>query len=287
MSPVVTRVSTLSLVAALSLAAAGCGPRADAQVASSPTPFSAPAGVDLDVPYVPTPEPVVQAMLKLGEVDAQDYVIDLGSGDGRIAVGAGRLGARALGVDINPERIAEANANAKAADVTDRVSFRRQNLFETPIAEATVLTMYLLPDVNLKLRPRILSELRPGTRVVSHAFDMGDWMPDATVSAADARVQMWIVPARVDGRWTLTGPGAGTLELEQQFSSVTGSLGGTPIREARLSGDRLQFTADTPQGPRRFSGRVQGDRVAPAPPTPDGNPGAEPVATGWRLTRAR
>jgi len=137
----------------------------------------------LDVPYVPTPPEVVNRMLEVAQVGPKDFVIDLGSGDGRIAIAAVKNhGARgAMGVDINPERIAEAQANAQEAGVTDKVEFREQNLFETDFSQASVLTMYLLPDVNMVLRPKIL-ELAPGTRVVSHAFDMEDWKP-ITMSA--------------------------------------------------------------------------------------------------------
>lgn len=286
--PSAVRASYLMLAAVLAVAGAACTPPADAQT-SSPKPFSSPAGVELDVPYVPTPEPVVEAMLNLGDVDASDYVIDLGSGDGRIAVGAGKRGARALGVDINPERIVEANANAKAAGVTNRVRFVRQDLFETPIGEASVLTMYLLPEVNLKLRPVILKQMKPGTRVVSHAFTMGDWIPDATETVQGSQVMMWIVPAQVGGRWTLTGAGGGVLELTQTYASVEGALGGKPIREALLRGDRIQFTADTPQGPRLFAGRVEGGRITPAEPLPHNQEGSTPqvpAASGWRLARA-
>ncbi|HEX8216994.1 MAG TPA: class I SAM-dependent methyltransferase, partial [Allosphingosinicella sp.] len=134
---------------------------------------------DLDVPYVPTPMRVVDRMLEMAEVGPSDYLIDLGSGDGRIPVAAARRGARALGVDIDPMRIGEAHAAARLAGVETRARFRRQDLFETPLREASVVTMYLLPDVNLRLRPRILTELRPGTRVLSHNFTMGDWRPDA------------------------------------------------------------------------------------------------------------
>ena len=156
-------------------------------------------GQSLDVVYVPTPRETVDRMLQVAEVGPKDYVIDLGSGDGRIAIAAGRLGARALGVDLDPARIRDAELNAQRAGVTDRVTFRLQNLFETDLSEATVLTMYLLPSINVKLRPKILG-LRPGTRVVSHDFTMGDWKPDLT-ETVNWRIHFWVVPARVAGNW--------------------------------------------------------------------------------------
>ncbi len=149
-----------------------------------------------DVPYVPTPPEVVEAMLKLAQVKKGDIVYDLGCGDGRIVVmAAQKFGARAVGVDINPVRIKEAEENARNAGVTDRVRFIQGNLFEADIKEATVVTLYLLSDVNLKLRPRLLKELKPGSRIVSHSFDMGDWKPDKQIEVDYRRVYLWTVPA--------------------------------------------------------------------------------------------
>lgn len=149
----------------------------------------------LDVPFVPTPQQVVDKMLELANVQKGDYLVDLGSGDGRIPVTAAqRFGIKALGVDINPQRIKEANERAQAAGVANLVEFRQQDLFETDISQANVLTMYLLPSVNMKLRPKILSDMKPGSRVVSHAFDMGDWAPQQKVSVDGRTVFLWIVP---------------------------------------------------------------------------------------------
>ena len=157
----------------------------------------------LDVPYVPTPQPVVDEMLRLGNVKKGDFVIDLGSGDGRIVISAARdHGARGMGVDLNPERIQEANANAKAAGVTDKVEFRQGDLFEQDLSKADVVTLYLLPTVNEKLKPKLLRELRPGTRVVSHSFDMGDWQPDQTVQVEGRTVYLWIIPGQGQGQPT-------------------------------------------------------------------------------------
>ncbi|HRO27386.1 MAG TPA: class I SAM-dependent methyltransferase, partial [Luteimonas sp.] len=151
-----------------------------------------------DVGYVPTPEAVVEAMLKLAAVDGNDVLYDLGSGDGRIPIAAAKqFGTRGVGIDIDPVRVREANANARAARVTDLVSFRQQDLFESDFSEATVVTLYLLPALNLKLLPKLRAELRPGTRIVSHAFDMGEeWEPEQTREIDSSTIYLWTVPAR-------------------------------------------------------------------------------------------
>ena len=153
-----------------------------------------------DVPYVPTPQNVVDEMLRLANVTKDDVVYDLGCGDGRLVITAVKnFGARrGFGVDIDPERIADSNTNAKAAGVTDRVKFAVQDLFQTDLKDASVVTLYLLPEVNLRLRPKLLSELRPGTRVVSHSFDMGDWKPEKsiTVQPGGQRLYLWTIPAK-------------------------------------------------------------------------------------------
>lgn len=151
----------------------------------------------LDVPFVPTPQQVVDKMLELANIQKTDFLIDLGSGDGRIPVTAAqRFGVKALGVDINPQRIKEANERAEAAKVTNLVEFRQADLFETDISQANVLTMYLLPSVNMRLRPKILSDMKPGSRVVSHAFDMGDWEPQQKVVVDGRTVFLWTVPPK-------------------------------------------------------------------------------------------
>ncbi len=154
-----------------------------------------------DVPYVPTPTEVVAEMLRLANVKAEDVVYDLGCGDGRIVITAAKEhGARGVGIDINPERIKESNENAQKAGVADRVTFKTQDLFESDLSAATVVTLYLLPDVNLRLRPKLLRELKPGTRIVSHAFDMGDWKPEKVVKVpsggTERTVYFWTVPPR-------------------------------------------------------------------------------------------
>jgi SAM-dependent methyltransferase len=160
----------------------------------------------LDVPYVPTNQKVVDAMLKLANVTKDDKVYDLGCGDGRIVItAASEYGARGVGVDIDPNRIREANANAKTANVTDKVTFIEGDLFAQNFSDATVVTLYLLPDVNLKLRPKILA-LKPGTRVVSHAFDMGDWEPEQTIQVEGSTIYFWTVPEKKDGKMNRTRP---------------------------------------------------------------------------------
>ena len=151
-----------------------------------------------DVIFVPTPPEVVAAMLKVAKVGKGDIVYDLGSGDGRIPISAVKDfgAARATGIDIDPQRIKEANANLQASGVGDRVRFLNQDLFETNISEATVVTLYLLPSLNLKLMPKLMKELKPGTRIVSHAFDMGDWVPEQTLEVEGRRVFYWTIPKR-------------------------------------------------------------------------------------------
>jgi SAM-dependent methyltransferase len=150
-----------------------------------------------DVPYVPTRKAVVDGMLKLAKVTKNDVVYDLGCGDGRIVITAAQeYGATGTGIDINPERIKEANANAQAANVTDKVKFVQADLFETDFSKASVVTLYLLPSVNLKLRPILLKQLKPGTRIVSHAFDMGDWKPEQKIEVDGSTIYFWTVPQK-------------------------------------------------------------------------------------------
>jgi SAM-dependent methyltransferase len=176
---------SVALVGGLAMPAA-------AQQAAAPAQLRSP-----DVIFVPTPQEVVDAMLKLAKVSANDVVYDLGSGDGRLPVTAARVyGARGVGIDIDPQRIREANENAKAANVTDKVRFLNQDLFTTNISEATVVTLYLLPSLNLKLLPKLNSELKPGTRVVSHAFDMGDIKPQQQINVNGRTVYFWTIPIK-------------------------------------------------------------------------------------------
>lgn len=223
--------------------------------------------VRLDVPYVPTSQATVDEMLKMANVTAKDYVIDLGSGDGRIVVTAAKLGATAMGVDINPQRIKESHANAQAAGVTDKVKFFQQDLFQTKFSDATVLTMYLLPSVNLRLRPTILDELKPGTRVVSHDFDMGDWKPDQQKDLGTDEIYFWIVPAKVGGAWTAKiGNDAYKLDLTQKFQEVSGSAtaGGktAKIENGRLAGETFTFELVEGSSRKVMSGKVSGGNIS-------------------------
>lgn len=254
------------------------------------------AGDQPSVPYVPTPQAVVDRMLDMARVTAQDYLIDLGSGDGRIVVTAAKkFGARGFGVDLNPVRISEANENARRNGVTDKVAFYQRNLFDTDLSQATVITMYLLPRVNLELRPKLL-ELKPGTRLVSHDFDMGDWKADAAVrmSAADkfsgaggdSDVYFWLVPAKAGGSWRSQFPVSGkpqTYEFmfEQKYQVVSGTaqVNGRAVKipDAKLRGAELtfSFTAEVNGAPvkHEFSGTVDGSRII-----------GQAVLSGSRLT---
>ena len=224
-----------------------------------------------DVPYVPTPQVVVDEMLRLAAVTPADFVVDLGSGDGRIPVTAAvYFGARALGVDIDPGRIKEGNANAREANVTGRVEFVNANLFDVDISRATVVTMYLLPDINLKLRPRLFATLKPGTRIVSHDFHMGDWKPDRAVTVQKS-IYFWVIPAAIAGRWKLDAnlPGVGSrsyeLEVRQKYQEID-ALARAERRnyalwETRLEGDRLSFILIDNELAHRFEGRVRDNTI--------------------------
>jgi SAM-dependent methyltransferase len=193
----------LALTFSLTFARGNASPHRQASEAVLP-PSAAPAQTPAqqatpqrtpDVPYVPTPDEVVAEMLKMANVSKNDVVYDLGCGDGRIVIAAAqKYGARGVGVDIDPERVKEAQENAKKAGVTDRVKFLEQDLFETDLSQATVVTLYLLPAVNLKLRPKLFKELKPGSRVVSHSFDMGDWKPDQTAEVSGRKIYFWVIP---------------------------------------------------------------------------------------------
>jgi SAM-dependent methyltransferase len=236
----------------------------------------------LDVPYVPTPPEVVDRMLEMAAVQPEDFVIDLGSGDGRIAIAAARKGARALGIDIDPERVLEAQDNARKAGLQDRATFRRQNLFDTRLGDATVLTMYLLTKVNLDLRPRILEELKPGTRVVSHSFDMGNWKPDIHSEIGHRQVFMWIVPAKVAGRWQgQIGAESLGLDLQQDYQYLKGSaqIAGrnTEVREGWLHGSEMHMTLSDG---RKLRGRIDGNQMLSVPVDP-----GDKAAISWHASR--
>ncbi|MGB3166682.1 MAG: class I SAM-dependent methyltransferase [Alteraurantiacibacter sp.] len=221
----------------------------------------------LDVPYVESRQSTVDAMLEMAAVGPQDEVIDLGTGDGRILLSAAAdRGARGTGVDLDPTLVEEARANAERMDVAERVAFREEDLFDTPLGQADVVTMFLLPEVNLRLRPRLLEELRPGARIVSNRFDMGDWRPDEVRRVAGYPVYLWIVPADVSGRWQLqVGGRVIELELEQQFQDVTGTalVDGERIAvTGTVQGEEVRLVFDAGEGERVFELELDGERLA-------------------------
>ena len=244
--------------AALALCFTLAAGNAFAQTGTKPKfePTSGQAGKD--VVWVPTPQVLVDKMLSMAKVTPQDTVIDLGSGDGRTVISAAKLGATAMGIEYNPDMVELSKQNAEAAGVAGKATFVKADLFETDFSKATVLTMFLLPQINVKLRPKIL-EMRPGTRVVSNSFTMEDWQADETATLTEdctswCTALLWIVPAKVDGTWTST---AGDLVLKQEFQMVSGTLGGKPITDGRLRGDELTFTA----GGEKYTAKVTGKTI--------------------------
>lgn len=208
-------------------------------------PRAARAGQDYDVPYVPTPPEVVEAMLDMAGLQPGEHLVDLGSGDGRIPIAAARRGATALGVEIDPRLVTRARTLAQMAGQEERARFHRADLFTVRLRDADVVTLYLLPDVNARLRPKLLTELRPGARVVSHAFDMGDWAPDESRSVSEKNLYLWTIPAVAGGRWRLIRNDGSTavLEIDQRYDHVSGTLDGRALDETALEGTRLRFVA--------------------------------------------
>jgi ubiquinone/menaquinone biosynthesis C-methylase UbiE len=229
--------------------------------------------VQRDVPYVPTPMEVVEEMLRMAEVGPDDVLYDLGSGDGRIVVTAAKKwGTRGVGVDIDPERIRESLENARRSQVTERVKFIEGDLFDVDISEATVVTLYLLPAINIRLRPKLFEELRPGTRVVSHDFDMGEWPPDQKTEVSYHKVLFWIIPANISGTWQWENEATGQqylLEIDQHFQEADGTIiGGENMVEeveVKLEGDLVRFTAeeivDGQSVTVHYEGRAGGDAI--------------------------
>jgi SAM-dependent methyltransferase len=211
-----------------------------------------------DVVWVPTPQALVDRMLDMAKVTAKDHVIDLGSGDGRTVITAAKkFGARAMGIEYNPDMVEYSTRAAAKEGVAGKVKFIKADLFETDFGDATVVTMYLLTDINLKLRPKLL-ELKPGTRVVSHAFEMGEWKPDRTETVEGKTAYLWIVPAKVAGVWQLP---QGELTLRQDFQMIEGALKTgdrtVPVSGGRLRGDQIRFSA----GSAAYSGKVGGNSM--------------------------
>jgi hypothetical protein len=219
-----------------------------------------------DVIWVPTPLELVSAMLDIAEVTPDDFLVDLGSGDGRIVIAAAKRGVRALGLEYNPDMVALSNRNAKAEGVADKATFQQADVFATDFSKATVVTMYLLPYLNMKLRPIIL-EMKPGTRVVSHAFNMEDWEPDQEMEVQDRTAFFWIVPAKVAGSWNWkTATGNTILDLQQTFQKITGSIKvqgkEMPLKDAKLQGDQISFiTGESMITMQEYKGRINGNTI--------------------------
>jgi SAM-dependent methyltransferase len=258
------RVRQLMIV----LLALGVGSLAYAQTAE----FQPQVGQDgKDVIWVPTPQALVDKMLDMAKVTPNDYVMDLGSGDGRTVITAAKRGAKALGVEYNPDMVELSKRNAAKAGVSDKANFVKADLFETDFSQATVVTMFLLPDINLRLRPKIL-DLKPGTRIVSNSFTMGEWADDETGTVKEGcssycTAHLWIVPAKVEGTWTTPD---GELALRQTFQMVSGSLkngaNAAQISNGKMHGDQITFTA----GGKTYTGKVSGNTIE---------------GSGWKATR--
>ena len=237
------------------------------------TPQSGQAGKD--VVWVPTPQELVDAMLELAKVTSADYVIDLGSGDGRLVITAAKRGAKALGIEYNPDMVELARNFAIDEGVSARATFKKADLFESDFSEATVITMFLLSSINLKLRPIIL-DMKPGTRIVSNTFDMSDWKPDETKHLTDNNVSwttahLWIVPAKVGGVWKLAD---GQINITQEFQFITGTMtvGNETMRlTGKLDGNKINFNA----GGNEYNGTVSGNAIS----------GTRTGGGSWKATR--
>ena len=234
---------------------------------AQPKPFEPTVGqAGKDVVWVPSPQALVDRMLDMAKVTKADYLVDLGSGDGRTVITASKRGVRALGIEYNPDMVALSRRNA-AAQGAPNAQFVQGDIFQSNFSTATVVTMFLLPSLNLRLRPTLL-EMKPGTRLVSNTFDMGDWTPDQEISATGdctsyCRAMLWIVPAKVGGNWKMAN---GALVLTQQYQMVTGTLNGQTISAGKMNGDNITFTA----GGRTYTGRVNGNSMS---------------GTGWTATK--
>jgi hypothetical protein len=230
-----------------------------------------------DVVWVPSPQALVDRMLDIAKLKPGETLIDLGSGDGRTVITAAQRGATAIGVEYNPNMVALSRENAKKAGVADRVTFIEGDLFQADLSKADVITLFLLPDINLRLRPKLL-DLKPGTRIVSNSFDMGDWTPDQTIQAGGectswCRAHLWIVPAKVAGSWKL--PDGGELTLEQKYQMISGTLRSGAVNmnisSGKVIGDQITFTAGT----MHYTGRVSGNEIE----------GIAQTSNAWRATR--
>ena len=261
-------------------------------VASLPAAGADVGGVShLPTPYIPSTNLAVDEMLRVADVKPDDLVVDLGSGDGRIVIAAARdYGARGLGIDIDPELVAVSTENARKAGVTNRVAFRQGDALNAEIGEATVVTLYLLPNLVEKLKPRLLAQLRPGTRIVAHDFGFADWTPDRQVTISK-NYYLYVVPARVAGKWRMRAelPGGEReyeLDLEQSFQRIRGGSrvagGFLPAFEAHLTGDRISFVLVENETSHHFEGRVAGQVIEGVVRS---GPGRERAARRWRAMK--
>ena len=248
-------VGIATLAACLAVAAAS----AFAQAKPTQKPYEPSVGqAGKDVVWVPTSQALVEKMLDMAKVTPQDFVMDLGSGDGRTVITAAKRGATAMGIEYNPDMVELSKQNAEKEGLNgNKATFVKADLFETDLSKATVITMFLLPEINLKLRPKILN-LKPGTRVVSNSFTMEDWEADQTEHLSGectswCTALLWIVPAKVEGTWTTP---QGDLTLKQEFQKLQGTLGSTKI-EGRMNGDEITFTA----GKAKYTGKVNGNTI--------------------------
>ena len=230
-----------------------------AQAQPAQKPFEPQVGQEgKDVIWVPTPQALVEKMMDLAKVTANDTVIDLGSGDGRTVITAAKRGARALGIEYNPDMVELSRLNAAKEGVSGKASFMKADIFESDFSQATVITMYLLPQLNVKLRPKIL-DLKPGTRIVSNTFTMEEWEADQTATVETdctswCTALLWIVPAKVEGTWRTP---QGTLTISQKFQHFSGTLGSTPVTNGLVHGDQIEFMA----GAAHYTGHVNGNAM--------------------------
>ncbi len=221
-----------------------------------------------DVVWVPTPDEIVQRMLRLAKVTAQDTVYDLGAGDGKIAIAAGKLGATSVGIEYNPDMAKLAQCYVQAENLEGKTRIIQGDVFKEDFSKASVITMYLLPELNLKLRPTILN-MKPGTRVTSHQFTMGDWEPDETAEVDYRTAYLWIVPAKVDGTWTVREQGstnAYTVNLNQKYQKITGDVAAgsakQPLVGATVRGEEVRFAFNDDKGvTRTLTGTVRGNEL--------------------------
>jgi hypothetical protein len=233
-----------------------------------------------DVVWVPTPQVLVEKMLDMAKVTPQDFVIDLGSGDGRTVITAAKRGAQAMGIEYNPDMVELSKRNAAEAGVSAKATFVQADLYESDFSKATVITMFLLPEINLKLRPKLL-DMKPGTRIVSNSFTMEEWSADQTVTVDQdctswCTAYLWIIPAKVDGIWKLP---QGELTIKQEFQMISGTLvsgNGKTAISGKLTGNQIQFTA----GQTEYSGGVNGSSIA-------GTMKSAAGSTAWSATRSK